>query len=65
MAQHIKCFHAESERGLEDEVNLWLGEHPGARVVSGSLDYYRSTSSGAFHDTQRYRLAVFYDQDDE
>ena len=65
MAQHFKCLHAESEQGLEDEVNRWLGEHPGARVVSGSLDYYRSTSPTAVHETQRYRIAVFYDQGDE
>jgi len=42
---------------LEDEVNAWLAEHPGVRIV-----HITQSSNGGSFDTSKVMMSVWYEE---
>jgi hypothetical protein len=60
----VKIFAKEYERRkldavstLEAEINAWLGQHPGVKIV----DIKQSSNGGSWNDTQFF-LSVWYEE---
>jgi len=55
----VKLFGKEGSKkvlGLEEEVNIWLGQHPNIKII----DIRQSASGGSFADTKLY-ISVWYE----
>jgi hypothetical protein len=57
----MKMFGREGSKhalGLEEEINDWLAEHPGIRIV----DTGQCASGGSLQDTRLY-VSIWYEED--
>jgi hypothetical protein len=55
----VKLFGREGSKaalGLEDEINAWLAQHPGIKII----DIAQSASAGSLRDTKLY-ISVWYE----